>query len=113
REAALRRDSFADSWRQWGRLANLAQGDPCGSTVRLTTMRLIEAGIDVGLDATGPIPGAGLSPRSQGDRESPTTTSEAAAVGPSPEPTGPAVAGVPAGTPHPSSAPAAAPVPSP
>ena len=57
RAAALRQDSFADSWRQWGRLANLAQGDPYSSTVRLTTMRLIDAGIDVDLDATGPIPG--------------------------------------------------------
>src|SRR5699024_1333906 len=46
RAAALRQDSFADSWRQWGRLANLAQGDPYSSTVRLTTMRLIDAGID-------------------------------------------------------------------
>lgn len=57
RDAALRRDSFADAWRQWGRLANLAQGDPYGSTVRLTTMRLLEAGIDVSIDASGPTAG--------------------------------------------------------
>lgn len=58
RPESIRRDSFAESWRQWGRLANLAQGDPSGQTLRLTTMRLIEAGIDVGIDAIGPVPGA-------------------------------------------------------
>src|SRR5699024_5986024 len=56
RPEAMRQSSFAGSWRQWGRLANLAQGDPYGATVRLTTLRLVEAGYDVGRDGEGPIP---------------------------------------------------------
>jgi ATP-dependent helicase YprA (DUF1998 family) len=50
RDSAVRRDSFAVSWRAWLRLANLAQGDPYGTTLRQTTMSLVENGVDVGGD---------------------------------------------------------------
>ena len=50
REEALRRESSAESWRAWLHLANLAQGEPHGDSLRLTTKSLVEAGIDVGSD---------------------------------------------------------------
>lgn len=51
RDRSVREDGFLDSWRVWGRLANLAQGDPAGSTVCLTTVSLLAAGIDVRSDS--------------------------------------------------------------
>src|SRR5699024_980675 len=50
RDDSLRRESSADSWRAWLRLANLAQGEPHGDTLRMTTKSLVEAGVDVGSD---------------------------------------------------------------
>ena len=50
RDRAIREDGFLDSWRDWGRLANLAQGDPTGNTLCLTTTTLLEQGVDVRLD---------------------------------------------------------------
>ncbi|GAA1730478.1 DEAD/DEAH box helicase [Brachybacterium phenoliresistens] len=54
REAAMHRPTFEDSWRTWAQMANLAQGDPHGGTLRLTTMSLVESGIDVTVDAQLP-----------------------------------------------------------
>ncbi|MEO2096612.1 MAG: DEAD/DEAH box helicase [Brachybacterium sp.] len=50
RDRAVREDGFLDSWRAWGRVANLAQGDPSGHTLCLTTTTLLEQGIDVRVD---------------------------------------------------------------
>ena len=50
RDEALRRESSAESWRAWLHLANLAQGEPTGETLRMTTRSLVEAGIDVASD---------------------------------------------------------------
>src|SRR5699024_1712430 len=50
RDDALRRESSAESWRTWLHLANLAQGDPFGDSLRMTTKSLVEAGTDVGSD---------------------------------------------------------------
>src|SRR5699024_2315827 len=50
RDEALRRESSNDAWRAWLHLANLAQGEPGGDSLRMTTKSLVEAGIDVGSD---------------------------------------------------------------
>lgn len=50
REDSLRRESSAEAWRAWLHLANLAQGEPHGSSLRMTTKSLVEAGIDVSSD---------------------------------------------------------------
>lgn len=50
RDDSLRRESSAESWRAWLHLANLAQGEPHGSSLRMTSKSLVEAGIDVGSD---------------------------------------------------------------
>ena len=66
RDEALRRESSNDAWRAWLHLANLAQGEPGGDSLRMTTKSLVEAGIDVGSDearaprvpSTAPVPAA-------------------------------------------------------
>ncbi|MBB5832516.1 DEAD/DEAH box helicase [Brachybacterium aquaticum] len=77
RDEALRRGSSADSWRTWLQLANLAQGDPFGDTLRLTTVSLVEAGIDVTSDgAAAPRIPSAEEPTAQPTREqteAPTT----------------------------------------
>ena len=50
RDDSLRRESSADSWRAWLHLANLAQGEPHGDTLRMTTKSLVDADIDVSSD---------------------------------------------------------------
>lgn len=51
RDDALRRGTSGESWRGWLALANLAQGDPFGETLRLATWSLVDAGIDVTADS--------------------------------------------------------------
>ena len=66
RAEALRRESSAESWRAWLHLANLAQGPPHGDSLRMTTMSLVEAGIDVGSDeARAPRVPSAEQPRAQ------------------------------------------------
>ncbi|WP_010533112.1 DEAD/DEAH box helicase [Brachybacterium squillarum] len=59
RPAAVEATGFAESWRTWGLLANLAQGHPAGDSVVLTTASLVVAGHDVTRDAveeSAPVP---------------------------------------------------------
>src|SRR5699024_1305824 len=76
RDEALRRESSNDAWRAWLHLANLAQGEPGGDSLRMTTKSLVEAGIDVGSDeARAPrVPSAAPVPAAAGLRaeESPS-----------------------------------------
>lgn len=50
RDEALRRESSAEAWRAWLHLANLAQGEPHGDALTMSTKSLVEAGIDVSSD---------------------------------------------------------------
>lgn len=59
RPPAVEATGFVESWRTWGRLANLAQGHPAGDSVVLTTASLVVAGHDVTRDAveeSAPVP---------------------------------------------------------
>lgn len=60
RDKAVREDGFLDSWRDWGRLANLAEGDPAEDTLCLTTTTLLAQGIDVRVDLPSAAEGRSL-----------------------------------------------------
>src|SRR5699024_11200715 len=95
REEALRRESSAESWRAWLHLANLAQGEPYGDTLRMTTKSLVEAGIDVSSDEA-------RAPRVPSAAETATRPSEGPVGAPEARVTTPTGAwgGVPAAPPH-------------
>ena len=98
RDEALRRESSAESWRAWLHLANLAQGEPTGDTLRMTTRSLVEAGIDVASDeARAPRVPSNEEPAATGPgTETPSGAVPAQDVRPQGEPVVPEPAALPA-----------------